>query len=139
MHFVYLLKSEVCTRTYVGYSNDPVKRLRKHNGELVGGAKYTRGWRPWKIIAIVCGFINKNDALRFEWRAQHSRKCGKWIGYDLARKRCWYGPNGRLRLIRLLMEKWDCEGDLKMYCVEDMRLDGEELLCNFTHVSELKK
>jgi len=27
--------------TYAGVSPDPVKRLRKHNGELSGGAKYT--------------------------------------------------------------------------------------------------
>ena len=27
--------------TYAGVSPDPVKRLRKHNGEISGGAKYT--------------------------------------------------------------------------------------------------
>jgi len=31
---------------YIGITNDLGKRIRMHNGELKGGAKYTRGKRP---------------------------------------------------------------------------------------------
>ena len=37
--------------TYVGVSNNAVKRLRAHNGEIKGGAKYTTskgsGWKTY--------------------------------------------------------------------------------------------
>ena len=31
-YYVYLLKSEVCNRCYVGYTVDISKRLKRHNG-----------------------------------------------------------------------------------------------------------
>jgi len=39
---VYLLK---CANNslYCGITNDMARRLRQHNGEIQGGAKYTRG------------------------------------------------------------------------------------------------
>lgn len=35
---------------YAGVSNDLSRRLRQHNGDLVGGARYTRGRRPVQIV-----------------------------------------------------------------------------------------
>ena len=44
-HTVYILKC--ADRTfYTGCTNNLPKRLRQHNGELSGGAKYTRARRP---------------------------------------------------------------------------------------------
>ena len=40
MYLVYILKSD--NLSYVGMTNDFFKRFRQHNGELVGGAKYTK-------------------------------------------------------------------------------------------------
>ena len=58
--------------TYAGVSPDPVKRLRKHNGELSGGAKYTQSRGPgWTHICLVHGFQTKNQALQFEWAVKH--------------------------------------------------------------------
>ena len=58
--------------TYAGVSPDPVKRLRKHNGELSGGAKYTQSKGPgWTHICLVHGFQTKNQALQFEWAVKH--------------------------------------------------------------------
>lgn len=34
---------------YVGFSNDPSKRIRQHNGELTNGAKKTSFKRPWYV------------------------------------------------------------------------------------------
>jgi len=47
MFSVYALKSEKDGRIYVGFSADPIKRLKEHNA---GKTKSTKGFRPWKII-----------------------------------------------------------------------------------------
>lgn len=35
---------------YVGVTRCLMRRLRQHNGELAGGARYTRGRRPVEIV-----------------------------------------------------------------------------------------
>ena len=35
---------------YTGIAADLSRRLRQHNGELVGGPKYTRGRRPVRLL-----------------------------------------------------------------------------------------
>jgi predicted GIY-YIG superfamily endonuclease len=58
--------------TYAGVSPDPVQRLRRHNGEIKGGAKYTTSKGPgWKHVCIVSGFQNKIQSLQFEWAVKH--------------------------------------------------------------------
>lgn len=37
---------------YTGVTRDLVRRLRQHNGEIVGGASYTRGRRPVTAIWV---------------------------------------------------------------------------------------
>jgi len=58
--------------TYAGVSPTPVRRLRQHNGEIKGGAKYTTGKGPgWVHICIISGFHNKIQAMQFEWAVKH--------------------------------------------------------------------
>ena len=47
--FVYLLR---CANNslYCGVTNDLDKRLRQHNGEIAGGAKYTRANGPCVLV-----------------------------------------------------------------------------------------
>jgi len=59
----YLLTSLDSTATYIGSTNDPQKRLSKHNSGT--GAKYTRG-KTWIPILIISGFHHKNACLSFE-------------------------------------------------------------------------
>tara|TARA_Y100000817_G_C16588076_1_gene425026 strand:+ start:142 stop:570 length:429 start_codon:yes stop_codon:yes gene_type:complete len=60
-------------KTYAGVSPDPKRRLRQHNGEIVGGAKYTTAHAPgWKHICLVHGFQNKIQAMQFEWAVKHA-------------------------------------------------------------------
>ena len=66
--FVYLLVSiDKPGLTYVGATVDVDKRLRQHNGEIKGGAKYTKG-RQWKRVCFVSNFPDQRAALQFEWK-----------------------------------------------------------------------
>ena len=59
--------------TYAGVSPDPHRRLRQHNQELAGGAKYTTS-KPaggWRHVVLVNGFQTKIQALQFEWAVKH--------------------------------------------------------------------
>lgn len=49
MYCVYILKCSDNT-LYTGITNDLEKRIKKHNGELAGGAKYTRARRPVELV-----------------------------------------------------------------------------------------
>ena len=60
-------------RTYIGFTVDPRKRIRQHNGDIKGGAKYTKRGRPWKIDTIVRGFPTQRKALSFEWHWKRAR------------------------------------------------------------------
>ena len=62
--FCYLLYSG--NKTYIGATVDPNRRLRQHNGELVGGARRTSG-AVWKRALYVGGFPDWTAALQFEW------------------------------------------------------------------------
>ena len=58
--------------TYVGVSNNAEKRLRAHNGEISGGAKYTTSkGSGWKHICIISGFPTKIESMQFEWALKH--------------------------------------------------------------------
>ena len=75
MYCCYLL-SNGQGRTYIGSTNNFERRLRQHNGELAGGAKYTtafKGDNGWNPVLLVEGFIEKKVALSFEWRMKKHR------------------------------------------------------------------
>lgn len=46
---VYILKSAQ-GHFYTGVTTDISRRLREHNGEIVGGARYTRAHRPYELV-----------------------------------------------------------------------------------------
>jgi len=74
MYVCYMLKSDVSRHTYIGATLDPVRRIRQHNGEICGGAKYTRSYRPWTVHMVVSGFPNQRSALQFEWAWKHASR-----------------------------------------------------------------
>ncbi len=64
MATVYILEN-IRKETYVGYTTNLTRRLRQHNGELKGGARYTHRGRPWRLrMYITCA--NKHDAMSLE-------------------------------------------------------------------------
>lgn len=73
---VYLLLNSTHTRTYVGATVDPIRRLRQHNQEIVGGARATSR-DHWTHACIIYGFPDERAALQFEWMWKHlTRKQG---------------------------------------------------------------
>jgi predicted GIY-YIG superfamily endonuclease len=83
---VYLLINKARTRTYVGATVDPDRRLRQHNGELVGGARATHG-DSWTRACLVSGFPDERAALQFEWMWKHYTRRGPKSGTPIERRR----------------------------------------------------
>ena len=79
-YYVYLLKSTVSNRTYIGYTINPKLRLRKHNGEITGGSKKTKKGRPWEIVLYISGFEYERTALQYEFCMQHTKKYKRTSG-----------------------------------------------------------
>ena len=80
-YFVYLLKSEVSNRTYIGYTNDIFNRINVHNG-LKGrgkGAKRTRTHRPWKVVMFI-SFEHERTAMQYEFCVQRTKKVRRSTG-----------------------------------------------------------
>lgn len=77
MHYCYLLRSaRDPRRAYVGYAPNVQARLDAHNGKRPGGARATRNYRPWKVVAIVSGFASERAALCFEYAWHFPQKPG---------------------------------------------------------------
>ena len=98
--------------TYAGVSPDPVKRLRKHNGELSGGAKYTHSkGSGWTHVCLVHGFQTKIQALQFEWASKHvpPRDAGGIINrlkklFILFNKKRWTSKSPEASNVPLILE-----------------------------------
>lgn len=78
IYYCYLLQSvSHPNNTYIGITNDLIRRVKQHNGHLKGGAKATRKHKDWHIVKSV-ELSDKSKALSFEYWAKHYRtKTGK--------------------------------------------------------------
>ena len=73
--YCYLLRNtqyKYSKLTYNGSTNNPRRRLRQHNEEISGGAKFTHGkGGGWEIYALLSGFPDHKNTLSCEWRIKH--------------------------------------------------------------------
>jgi len=46
-YWIYILKSIDHDKTYVGFTNDPERRIVEHNS---GKSTYTNKFKPWKLV-----------------------------------------------------------------------------------------
>lgn len=109
----YCLRSTVFKhrfKNYVGFTTNPERRLKQHNGILKNGGawKTKRGGRPWEFVVLVAGFPTHTMALQFEWAWQHPGKSllvraaiGDGPAKTLQRKR---GTPGQMCILKTLLE-----------------------------------
>ena len=68
MHYIYVIWNPKNDEFYLGYSEDPWKRLKGHNE---GDTKSTQG-RIWELVYVE-GYINMKFALRREKQLKEGR------------------------------------------------------------------
>ena len=118
MYLVYILKCD--NLTYVGMTNNFLRRWQQHNGILSGGAKYTKKGCEWFPICIIDGFLTMSEAMQCEWKLKSKRS-------RISRK--FKGDKGRIEYLNLLLsdEKWTSnspkisEQNLTIYIDDDYK------------------
>ena len=77
-YLVYILINTNNNKTYVGITNNSQRRIRQHNCEIKGGAKYTTLNKCdgiWKYYGFIKN-LDKRSALSYEKKIKLlSRKC----------------------------------------------------------------
>lgn len=75
MSVVYCLVTPNERYTYVGATKNLKRRLRQHNGEIKGGAKYTKRCKSWRVLFYLEGFADSRkgwrETLSCEWHLKH--------------------------------------------------------------------
>ena len=125
--FCYLLRNknlDYRNLTYNGSTNDPKRRLRQHNKEIKGGAKFTsRTNGGWEFYCLMVGFPNHVNTLQCEWRWKHC------TGKSGPRPKCYCGVSGRISGLNevLHLDHWTSKSiennrdvNFKLYIVKDI-------------------
>lgn len=82
-YYVYVITNN--NKSYVGSTNNLQRRIRQHNCEIKGGAKYTTSVINSKQVngkqennkwqyKIIIGTFDHKTALSFEWHLKHGGK-----------------------------------------------------------------
>lgn len=103
-HMLYILYNETNNQTYNGYTIDFNHRLRQHNCELVGGAKFTSRlvkskqiiWKPLALIKISNDEFDQRRALSVEWSI-------KYPNNKRPRPTIYNNPEGRINGLCLVL------------------------------------
>jgi len=76
-YYVYMIKTigGTYSKSYVGFTNDVNKRIKKHNKNK--GAKSTKGYN-WELV-YKRKFLSKKDAMSYEYKLKKNTKKRKKI------------------------------------------------------------
>ena len=59
---------------YVGCTTSLARRIRQHNGEIKGGAKYTQKFRPWVPRAVYGPYTGRSAAMKAEYALKKGKR-----------------------------------------------------------------
>ncbi|KAG5438789.1 hypothetical protein PCANB_002509 [Pneumocystis canis] len=110
----YLLKSESIQSTYIGSTNNPLKRLKQHNGEIASGTHKTIRGRPWNMVCLVYGFPSVVSGLQFEWAWQNPHMTLKMQENERIRLHTYTNKHSNNDLIKNISRKQGLRVSLKM-------------------------
>lgn len=103
-HYCYILyiPNSSSIATYNGYTNNPVRRLRQHNGVISGGARATsrnkaHNWKYGVIITSDDPLFTKHVALQLEWQIRYPTR-------KKPRPSIYNGINGRTASLPLVFK-----------------------------------
>ena len=119
--YCYIIRLPNKNRTYVGYTVEPTRRIKQHNGILKGGAKATSIATDWQFLAIITSdseLFTKVVALSIEWHLKHPE--GKKRTNPVYR-----GVDGKLKSIIEVLNRYSF--DFTVYVDENERVKLEEL------------
>jgi putative endonuclease len=74
-YYVYVLQGNDGS-FYTGITINVEERLLKHNGQKIGGAKYTKTRRPWKLV-YTKKYKTRSEALKKECQIKKLSKLQK--------------------------------------------------------------
>ena len=105
-HYCYILRNHHdpdVNRTYNGYTVNPKRRIRQHNQEIKGGAKYTKSWgeKSWEICVLIKGFPDHHNATQCEWKIKRPAR-------KRVRPQKYNSPEGRVIGLNevLQLDRW---------------------------------
>ncbi|MGM9477771.1 GIY-YIG nuclease family protein [Pedobacter sp. GSP4] len=64
MYYLYILYSASSDKYYIGYSNDPNRRLQEHNS--TDRVTYTSKYRPWVLVKAIVISETRSFAMKIE-------------------------------------------------------------------------
>ena len=121
MYLVYVLKSD--NRSYVGMTNNFFRRIRQHNKEIKGGAKYTSKYNNWYPVCIIDGFKDKRSACQCEWRLKRGKN----------------GPKGRILYLSEFISRTTLENKWTSNCDELIKNQNLEFYIDDEFIDDFYK
>lgn len=114
-HYCYILQQVEPkgnkSLNYVGYTVNYNRRLRQHNGDIKGGARYTKGKDrgPWEFLAVLhCPSWNNIRALQHEWLIKHPERRRK-------EDKRFYGSLGKVNSLTEICKRIPHEETIEIY------------------------
>ena len=98
-YYCYIIYSN--NNTYNGYTVNLKRRLRQHDGELVGGAKSTHNKGPWNYLMIFhAPTWTQNQAMSVEYTIRYPTR-------KKPRPKIYQGVQGRINSIPIILAQID--------------------------------